>query len=100
LGWLRLPGRNGGKAATSGAAVTDRSSSGSPAPGSKSQLPHAISDAEDMLFACALVYSKCLPLQVLQCGQVLAPAASTGTMKEPRCVAMPSLQLLFKGILW
>jgi hypothetical protein len=52
-----------------------------------------------MLFACALVCSKCLPLQVLQCGRVLAPVASTGTMKEPRCVAMLSLQLLFKGIL-
>lgn len=65
----------------------------------ESQLPHAISDAEDMLYACALVCSKCLPLQVLQCGRVLAPVASTGTMKEPRCVAMLSLQLLFKAIL-
>jgi hypothetical protein len=64
----------------------------------ESQLPHATSDAEYMLFACALVGSKCLPLQVLQCGWVLAPVASTGTMKEPRCVAMLLLQLQFKGI--
>ena len=51
--------------------------------GSSRSYPHATSDVEVMLFACALVCSKCLPLQVLQCGWVLAPVASTGTMKEP-----------------
>lgn len=47
----------------------------------ESQVPHATSDAENMLFARAPGCSKCLPPQVLQCGRVLVPVASTATMK-------------------
>jgi hypothetical protein len=47
----------------------------------ESQSPHATSDTQNMLSARALGCSKCLPLQGLQCGQVLVPVASTATMK-------------------
>jgi hypothetical protein len=56
----------------------------------ESQWPSAISDAQDMLSASALVSFRCLPFRVLPCRRDLDSVAFTGTLKWPLGVTTPS----------